>query len=96
MLTLTETASTVVKAVVAQSPAAEPETGGLRIDAQNESADLAVTIAAAPEPTDSVVEKSGARVFLGEGAVVALSDKILDAQVEDDGSVRFEIANQQQ
>ncbi len=95
MLTLTETASTVVKAVVAQSPEAEPETGGLRIDSQSESSDLAVTIAAAPEPKDAVIEQEGARVFLGEGAAIALDDKVLDAQVGEDGSVRFEIANQQ-
>jgi hypothetical protein len=37
------------------------------------------------------VESSGARVFLEENAAVVLSDKVLDAQVDDEGAVRFAI-----
>ena len=47
-----------------------------------------------PETTDAVVEVEGARVFLDAGAALALEDKVLDAQMEQDGSVRFALAVQ--
>ena len=81
MLTLTETASTVINTIVAQSPTTE--TGGLRIQG---------TVAPSPEATDAVVEKDGARVFLEPSAAQVLDDKTLDAQVAEDGSVRFAIS----
>ncbi len=93
MLTMTPAASTVVKTLVAQNP--QVEDGGLRIDTDSaEGADFAVSITDVPEPTDSVVETDGARVFLGETAVMVLDDKVLDAKVDDAGAVQFAIAQQ--
>ncbi|NQX28780.1 iron-sulfur cluster assembly accessory protein [Microbacteriaceae bacterium VKM Ac-2854] len=91
MLTLTDTASTVVKTITEQVEL--PQEGGLRIsgddlDAQN----FAVAVAPAPQISDAVVEQDGARVFLDIAASVALSDKVLDAQVDENGSVSFAIA----
>jgi iron-sulfur cluster assembly protein len=43
---------------------------------------------------DQVIETSGARVFLEPGAAVALDDKSLDAQVDDQGTVAFTLADQ--
>lgn len=95
MLTLTETASTVVKTIVSQSPDAATE-GGLRIDAaEGGSPDFALSVVAAPEPADAVVENAGARVFVEETAAEVLADKVLDAQVGQDGSVQFAIALQE-
>lgn len=92
MLTLTETASTVVKTIVDRDSGAED--AGLRINTESEGgSEFSVTIAPA-EPTDAVVEKDGAKVFLGENAVAALDDKVLDAEVHEDGSVRFALSNQ--
>jgi hypothetical protein len=49
----------------------------------------------APQPGDQVVEaEAGARVFLEENAAETLDDKILDAQVDDNGGVQFTIAVQ--
>lgn len=90
MLTLTDTASAVVTNIVGQS--SQSETGGLRIDQEGEQLNL--SIADAPAPEETVVENSGARVFLANGAADALDDKILDARVEQDGSVRFAIGDQ--
>lgn len=42
-----------------------------------------------------MVESGGARVFLEETAAAALDDKILDADVNEQGAVRFSIGNQQ-
>lgn len=92
-LTLTPAASTVVKTLVSQSP--DVEDGGLRIEADGETGtDFAVGITAASEPTDTVIENDGAKVFLGQNAAPILDDKVLDAQVDDAGAVRFAIGAQ--
>ncbi|WP_353807148.1 iron-sulfur cluster assembly accessory protein [Agromyces sp. SYSU T00194] len=93
MLTLTETASTVVKTIVAQTPGLDD--GGLRINTdQPGGTEFAVSVAPAPEDSDAVVEAEGAKVFLGQFAALALDDKVLDAQVGEDGTVRFAIGDQ--
>ena len=90
MLTLTENASTIVKTLTAQAPGSDDT--GLRIASTNpENTAFSVGVADAPEPMDLVVESEGARVFLEPGAAVALDDKVLDASLDDRGSVSFEI-----
>jgi iron-sulfur cluster assembly protein len=92
-LTLTPAASTVVKTLVAQNP--DTADGGLRIEADSSAGtDFAVAIQAQPEATDAVIENDGAKVFLGENAAPILDDKVLDAQVDDAGAVRFAIGAQ--
>ncbi|MBA8815681.1 Fe-S cluster assembly iron-binding protein IscA [Microbacterium halimionae] len=87
MLTLTENAASAVKNITAQIPT---ETGGLRIrDTGAENSGFELALVQAPEETDAVVETDGARVFVDEVAKVALDDRILDAEVSEDGSVRF-------
>ncbi|GAA3759963.1 hypothetical protein GCM10022240_10650 [Microbacterium kribbense] len=93
MLTLTENAATAVKSIV--SNGADADTAGLRIhSADDQTAGFALTIAPTPEAEDAVVEESGARVFLDAGATLALNDQVLDAQVGEDGAVRFDLALQ--
>jgi len=93
MLTLTDTAGTVVKTIVGQG--AVPEASGLRIQGNGlESTEFEISVVASPAEEDSVVEHDGARVFLEPAAAVALSDKTLDAQVGEDGSVRFALVPQ--
>lgn len=93
MLTLTENASIVVKEIVSRNGA--PEGSGLRINAQDTTAtEFAVAVVPTPDPTDSIVEQDGARVYLGGAAAMALTDKTLDATVGDDGRVSFEIGLQ--
>jgi Fe-S cluster assembly iron-binding protein IscA len=94
MLTLTDTASTVVAEIVARSGG--PDGSGLRIEAENADAtEFAVAIVPTPEETDAVIEQAGARVYVGETAAQALDDKTLDARVSDDGRVAFDIVPQQ-
>jgi len=93
MLTLTETASTVVKEIVARRGL--PEGTGLRISAEDPDAtEFFVAVVPTPEEHDAVVEQAGAHVYLGESAALALSDKTLDARVSDDGSVSFDVLPQ--
>ena len=90
MLTLTERAGTAVSNIVAQTGTAA--TGGLRIGDQGDQ--FAVSVAEGPTVEDVVVEDHGARVFLASTVAQTLDDKVLDAQIGDDGSVRFAIAEQ--
>ncbi|MRG59550.1 Fe-S cluster assembly protein HesB [Agromyces sp. CFH 90414] len=93
MLTLTDTASTVVKEIVSRSGA--PETGGLRIDADSpQSTDFQVTIVPGPFDHDQVVTQDGAHVYLGHSADEALTDKTLDARVDEEGRVAFDVLPQ--
>lgn len=90
MLTLTENASTIVKTLTAQVP--DSQDTGLRISSTNpENTAFSVGVAEAPEPMDLVVESEGARVFLEPTAAVALDDKVLDATLDERGSVSFAI-----
>ncbi|MWV49621.1 hypothetical protein GRS96_10085 [Rathayibacter sp. VKM Ac-2803] len=93
MLTLTDSASSIVTTITSQTEV--PAEGGLRISGDDlDARNLAVTVAAAPETTDAVVEQDGARVFLDVVASAALDDKVLDAQVDESGSVSFGVAPQ--
>jgi Fe-S cluster assembly iron-binding protein IscA len=93
MLTLTENASTVVKTLAHRGGTTEE--GGLRISsAAVDSLEYAVEVTPGPAESDTVVESGGARVFLEPNAAVALDDKVLDAEVNDAGNVRFSLAAQ--
>ena len=93
MLTLTDTASTVVKEIVDRSGA--PAGSGLRIEAESDSrTEFAVEIAPAPQERDAIIEQAGARVYLAEEAAQALDDKTLDAHLGEDGRVAFDILPQ--
>ena len=93
MLTLTDTASTVVKEIVSRRGG--PEGTGLRIDVEGpEATEFTVEIVPTPEEHDSVVEQAGAHVYLGEDAAPVLDDKTLDARVSEDGRVAFDLLPQ--
>ncbi|WP_127792239.1 Fe-S cluster assembly protein HesB [Agromyces sp. LHK192] len=93
MLTLTDTASTVVRELVHRSGA--PETGGLRIDADTpQSKDFSVSVVPGPSANDQVVDQDGAHVYLGHAADEALADKTLDARVDEEGRVAFDVLPQ--
>lgn len=91
MLTLTENASTVVKSLASRGGTSEE--AGLRISSLGvESPEFAVEVAARPAELDTIVETDGARVFLEPNAAASLSDKVLDAEVSEQGNVRFSVA----
>ncbi|GAA2915052.1 Fe-S cluster assembly iron-binding protein IscA [Microbacterium keratanolyticum] len=97
MLTLTDNATAIVSTLVSRRSSASE--AGLRIHTTDEpgadgAARFAVDVASAPEAADAIVEASGARIFLEEQAAVALSDKVLDAAVDDEGAVSFAVLAQ--
>jgi iron-sulfur cluster assembly protein len=92
MLVLTEAAVEVVKSVT-DTPQA-PGGTGLRITQSEEEPGgganaLQLAAAAQPGDYDQIVETSGARLFLDPPAAAYLDDKVLDAQVDAQGQVRF-------
>ncbi|MDQ1121500.1 Fe-S cluster assembly protein HesB [Microbacterium trichothecenolyticum] len=90
MLTLTDEATTAVKTITAQYPDA-PQSG-VRIEgAGSPESQFSLSVVDAPEPNDAVVENAGARVFLDEAAAAVLDDRVLDAQVDPQGSVQFAV-----
>lgn len=93
MLTLTENATEIVKQLNAQT---EGEESALRItaDSGQEEAALAISPADQPEPGDQVVEQSGAKLFLESEVAQTLDDKVLDAGVDESGSVQFALGQQ--
>jgi iron-sulfur cluster assembly protein len=93
MLDLTENATSVIRSI-AERPEL-PDDAGLRVTGGGESSGhLTVATAGGPEEGDQVIEKEGARVFLDPQAADVLDDKILDAQVGDQGNVEFLLSDQ--
>ncbi|OBI48057.1 hypothetical protein A5707_18255 [Mycobacterium kyorinense] len=85
MLVLTPAAAEVVKAVTAAPNA--PEDAGLRIaSSADEQNALQLSATEGPGDGDQVVEGDGARVFLEPKVAEFLDDKVLDAQVDDQGA----------
>jgi len=96
MLVLTEAAAEVVKSVTS-APQAPDETGLRIASSASEPEDpsaLQVTAEAGPGENDLVIEAAGARVFLEPQVVTYLDDKVLDAQLDEQGNARFTLGTQ--
>lgn len=92
MLTLTDEATSAVKNITAQVPGATG--GGVRIQGSGTpDSQFELSLVPGPEPADAVVENDGARVFLDEQAAVVLDDRVLDAQVDEQGGVQFAVGS---
>jgi iron-sulfur cluster assembly protein len=91
MLTLTQTAAEAVEELIARVPLAED--GGVRIRDTGSSEGFELSVVPAPEATDTVVREGGARVFLDETAASILENRVLDAELSNDGAVRFALGD---
>jgi iron-sulfur cluster assembly protein len=96
MLVLTEAAAEVVKSVTSTPEA--PDGAGLRIASSvrgaEEAGTLQLTAVPGPDDNDQVIEAAGARVFLEPQAAAYLEDKVLDAQVDEQGTAHFSLGVQ--
>lgn len=95
MLALTPTAAEVVRTITSS-----PRTSagaGLRIaaaaDGPRDGA-LELTVSPGPADDDQVVTGPGAQVFLDPRAAAYLEDKVLDADLDEEGSPTFFLAEQ--
>ena len=94
MLTLTPIAAEAVRRLVDNAPTETAE--GLRIapgEATAAGTSLELSIVDGPEMDDQEVTEGGAHVFLEPEVAEFMDDKVLDAEVEENG-VRFSIRDQ--
>jgi len=93
MLALTDSAVEAVKQIVSAS--GTPETGGLRMVAEETATQTNFRLSVVPVPAadDQVIEEGGVRVFLEPEAASLLDDKILDGTLEEN-RVTFAIGDQ--
>jgi iron-sulfur cluster assembly protein len=90
MLTVTEAAAQAINSLVTKNQM--PEGSGLRIAPQGQTTraeGLGLSIAAAPADEDTVIEASGAKIFLASTVVYDLHEQELDVEPADGGEVRF-------
>ncbi|MDL9981186.1 HesB/IscA family protein [Microbacterium sp. ASV49] len=92
MLTMTENAAQAVKSIVERNP--QVDDGGVRIRTTGTGEGFELNVVSAPEPADTVIRTDGASVYLDELAAIALEDRVLDAEVSDEGAVQFALAAQ--
>ncbi|HEV2256217.1 MAG TPA: Fe-S cluster assembly protein HesB [Streptosporangiaceae bacterium] len=96
MLVLTEAATEAVKALTATPPL--PAGSGLRIVSNGQEPEapgaLQVSAAAGPSENDLVIDAAGAHVYLEPRAAAFLEDKVLDAEVDQDGQAHFSLGVQ--
>lgn len=92
MLTVTENAVTEIRNLTQSTEV--PAGTGVRIASDTGNGGLTLSLAATPAEDDTVVDASGARVFLDAAASSLLADKALDAVADQSGQVQFAVADQ--
>jgi iron-sulfur cluster assembly protein len=93
MLVLSDTASMAIRSLVDDPDQAD--VSGLRIAVTPDGTGrIGVSAAGMPEEGDEVVEDRGARVFLERAVVPVLDDKVLDASIDDQGRLGFNLSSQ--
>jgi iron-sulfur cluster assembly protein len=91
VLTLTESATTEIRNLIANNPEV-PDEAGVRIATTPDGTNLSLTLALVPSEDDAVLTEGGARVFLEPTAAELLDDKALHAAVDEQGQVQFALA----
>lgn len=95
MLAMTDAAAEAISILTAQNG---QDAAGLRFAVREETeagAQLALSIASAPEEGDQVLgTDTGARVFLEPQAALFLDDKVLDVQQDKEGQLSFAVMDQ--
>ena len=96
MLVLTDTAAEVVKAITSTPQA--PEAAGLRIASAvaepGNPGELQLAATDGPSENDQVIDAAGAHIYLEPQAAAYLDDKVLDAQVDQQGNPQFSLGMQ--
>jgi iron-sulfur cluster assembly protein len=93
MLTLTDGAVSAIRNLTSKPEL--PAQTGLRLMAQGDGeGSFQLTLVEGPVAGDQVVEEHGARVYVEPAAAAVLEDKALDAEVNEQGSVAFSVADQ--
>src|SRR5215467_6147365 len=92
MVTVTDQAATAIRLLTASPDV--PSNAGLRITGDlSRGGNLELAVESA-EADDTIVESDGALLFLDQTAAAILDHKALDAQSDEDGNLRFIVANE--
>jgi iron-sulfur cluster assembly protein len=92
MVTMTDNAVAAIRSLTARPEV--PDGAGLRIATDAAAGALQLTVSPEPHEGDQVLDSSGARLFLDTEAALLLDDKALDATVNEQGAVQFNLAQQ--
>jgi Fe-S cluster assembly iron-binding protein IscA len=92
MLALTDNAAAVIRDLTGRDEV--PDGAGLRIATDQAAGALTLSLAPEPQEGDQVLDAAGARLFLDPEAAQILDDKALDAAIDPQGGVQFEVAEQ--
>jgi iron-sulfur cluster assembly protein len=98
VLTLTDRAAETIRILIAQPGI--PADAGLRMSLQGSevsdgSDGGALTLSLeGPQPGDTVIEDSGAKVFVQEDVATMVKDGELDAELDDQGQASFTLGTQ--
>ncbi len=92
MLAMTERAVSTI-ALLTDDPSV-PDGAGVRIASGEREGALSIAVAPGPDEGDQVMSYDTARVFLDEFAAQTLDDKLIDADVGEDGQINFIVALQ--
>ncbi|RJQ76674.1 iron-sulfur cluster biosynthesis protein [Pseudonocardiaceae bacterium YIM PH 21723] len=96
MLEVTNAAGQAINALTSNQSV--PDGAGLRISVHEEKpegASLAIAVTGGPEQSDEVVtSEAGSKVFIEETANPYLTDKVLDAQSDQEGQIQFQLRGQ--
>jgi Fe-S cluster assembly iron-binding protein IscA len=87
MLTISETAATLVRTLTQDAKLSEQ--AGLRIVVDQAKDSLSMALAGTPASSDAVVDCHGARVFLSPSAADRLDEQTLRAEITEDRSLFF-------
>jgi hypothetical protein len=87
MLEITEEAASLVRTLAVHRSV--PEGGGLRIDLNPDTDSLSMGMAVAPDPSDAVVVRAGAMLFLSPPALQRMDGRRLCAEITGSRSLFF-------
>jgi len=93
VLTLTDQAVAAIRNLTTR-PGLPAETGLRIAPADGGVGGLALSLSDGAQPGDQVIEEADVQVFVQPDAAAALDDKALDAQVNADGEVSFQLQPQ--
>lgn len=97
MLSITHHAAETIRSLL-DAPEL-PDSAGVRISTSalswnGHGPPITIDLAVSAQPGDEVVQEEGAQVFIAPAVADALEDKELDAEVEPDGDLRFQLRDQ--
>jgi iron-sulfur cluster assembly protein len=91
VLTLTDRAAETIRILTSQPGI--PDDTGLRMSMQGDGGSLTLSLEG-PQPGDTVIEDSGAKVFVQEDVAPMVGDGELDAELDEQGQASFTLGTQ--